>query len=242
MQQHQWTMRGAGATLLLLLAGSLSGCGDPPALVPAEIVSKAATATTGITTMHFVVDTNRLQKYPPGLFLSHAEGDVARPDKLQAKAKALIAGAAVEIQAVSYGNEQFMTDPMSGKWGAMSPSMNVLAAFDPNKGISAILANAKNATADGNETVDGVACYRLKTTLAPDQLHDLSSEVDPKAAPVATRLWIASTDFQLRRVALDGPFLLGDPADVKRTIDFSAFNTPVTINKPALGAAPAQAP
>lgn len=240
--QHQWTARGTGAALLLLLAGSLSGCGDPPALAPTEIVSKAATATAGITTMHFVVDTNKLQKYPPGLFLSHAEGDVARPDKLQAKAKALIAGAAVEIQAVSYGTEQFMTDPMSGKWGAMSPSMNVLAAFDPNKGIGAILANAKNATTDGNETVDGVACYRLKTTLAPDQLHDLSSEVDTKAAPVATRLWIASTDFQLRRVALDGPFLLGDPADVKRTIDFSAFNEPVTINKPALGAAPAKAP
>ncbi len=240
--QHHWTARWTGAVMLLLAAVGLTGCGEPPALAPAEIVSKAATATAGITTMHFVVDTNRLQKYPAGLFLAHAEGDVSRPDKLQAKAKALIAGAAVEIQAVSYGNEQFMTDPMSSKWGAMSPSMNVLAAFDPNKGIGAILAGATNATSDGNETIDGVACYRLKTTLTPAQLHDLSSEIDTKAAPLATRLWIASTDFQLRQVALDGPFLLGDPADVKRTINFSAFNQPVTINKPAVGAAPAKTP
>jgi hypothetical protein len=228
-------MRKAGAGTLLL-AVLLTACGDPPALSPAEVVSKAATATAGISSMHFVVDTNKLQTYPPGLFLTRAEGDVVRPDKLQARATVLIGAGtqhfAAEIQAVSLGNEQFMTDPASGKWGPMPTSMNVLAAFDPNKGIGAILSHATSATSDGTETVDGVSCYRLTTTLAPGDLRDLSSEVDAKAGPVPTRLWIASSDFLLRRVELKGALLLGDPADVVRTINFTKYNATVEISRP----------
>ena len=74
-----------------------------------------------------------------------------------------------------------MTDPASGRWQAMPPSLNVLAAFDPNKGIADILANAKDPQSDGTETIDGVACYRLKTALSPDALKALSTEVNATA-------------------------------------------------------------
>ena len=45
-----------------------------------------------VTSLHFLLDTNKLDKYPKGLFLLHADGDVARPDKLRATAKALLMG------------------------------------------------------------------------------------------------------------------------------------------------------
>ena len=68
---------------------------------------------------------------------------MAQPDKLHATAKALLVGIAIEVQVVGLGNQQYMTDPASGRWQAMPPSFNVLAAFDPNKGIADILANAQ---------------------------------------------------------------------------------------------------
>ncbi|HUS14471.1 MAG TPA: LppX_LprAFG lipoprotein, partial [Chloroflexia bacterium] len=203
-----------------------------------EIISKAVPAASALTSMHFTLATNKLAKYPKGLFLTSADGDVVRPDKLRATAKALIAGAAIEIQVAGVGNEQFMTDPASNRWGAMPPTLNVLAAFDPNKGLGAILANAKDPAADGTETIDGTTAYRLKATLTPKDLGDLSTEVDAAAAPVPSRLWIGSTDFRLRQVEIAGPLLKGDPADVVRTVKFSRFNEPVDIRKPTIGSAP----
>ncbi|HMA35840.1 MAG TPA: LppX_LprAFG lipoprotein [Chloroflexia bacterium] len=225
-----------GVLLLLLPVGV--ACGDPPALQPAEIIGKAVTTVGSITSMHFVLDTNKLAKYPPGLFLIHADGDVVRPDKLHATAKALLAGSAIEIQVIGVGPDQFMTDPASNRWQAMPPTLNVLAAFDPNKGLGAILTGAKDPQNDGAETIDGVACYRLKTTLSPKDLGDLSSEVDTGAAPLPARLWIASDDFRLRQAELNGILLKGDPAGVVRTVQFSHFNESFDIQKPALGSAP----
>lgn len=226
---------------LLLLPALLAACGnEPPSLAANEIVGKAAATVPAMTSMHFLLDTNKLDKYPQGLFLIHAEGDVVRPDKLRATAKALLAGSAVELQVAGIGNDQFMTNPMSNRWEAMSSSLNVLAAFDPNKGLGAILAGAKNPQNDGSESIDGATCYRLKTTLTPKDLRDLSSEVDEKAPPLGARLWIDSADFHLRQVEMSGPLLTGDPPNVVRTVKFSHFNDPVDIQKPTLGSPPSK--
>ncbi|HUS15642.1 MAG TPA: LppX_LprAFG lipoprotein, partial [Chloroflexia bacterium] len=90
--------------VLGVLLGLLTACGDPPVPPPAEIISKAVPAASALTSMHFTLGTNKLAKYPKGLFLTSADGDVVRPDKLRATAKALIAGAAIEIQVAGVGN------------------------------------------------------------------------------------------------------------------------------------------
>lgn len=224
----------AGALALVLLL-ALSACGDPPVPPAADIVSKSVTAMRDITSLHFLIDTNKLDKYPAGLFITRAEGDVARPDKLRATAKALLVGSAIQVQVVGVGTEQFMTDPASGRWQAMPPSFNVLAAFDPNKGIADILANAKNPATDGTEAIGGVDCYRLTTTLSPDALRALSTEVN-STAPLPAKLWIGTADFRLRQVTLAGPLMTGEPANIVRTVQFTKFNDPVDIQKPAAGA------
>jgi hypothetical protein len=221
----------------LALAVSATACGEPAAPAPADIIARAAPAMRAVTSLHFLLDTNKLDQYPKGLFLLRAEGDVVSPDKLRATAKALLMGSAIEVQVVGVGTEQFMTDPASNRWQAMPPTLNVLAAFDPNKGIGDILTNAKAPQGDGSETIDGVACYRLKTTLNPDALRALSTEVNA-TAPLNARLWVGSSDYRLRQVELAGPLMSGEPQSIVRTIKFSHFNDPVEIQKPTVGSAP----
>ena len=227
----------SAATACLVLALAATACGEPAAPAPADIMAKAAPAMRSVTSLHFLLDTNKLDQYPKGLFLLRAEGDVASPDKLRATAKALLMGSAIEVQVVGVGKEQFMTDPASNRWQAMPPTLNVLAAFDPNKGIADILANAKDPQSDGSETIDSVACYRLKTALSPDALRALSTEVNA-TAPLNARLWIGSGDYRLRQVELAGPLMSGEPPNIVRTIKFSHFNDPVEIQKPTVGSAP----
>jgi hypothetical protein len=225
-----------GSLLLGLII--LVACGEPSVPPAADIISKSATAMRDVQSMSFSLDTNKLDKYPQSLFLLSANGEVARPDKLHAKAKALLVGTAIQIEAVSLGNQQYMTDPASGRWQVMPPSFNVLAAFDPNKGISDILANAKDLQNDGTETIDGTACYRLKATLSPDSLRALSTEVNA-SQPLNSRLWIGSADSLLRQVELSGPLMQDEPANIVRTIKFAQFNGQFAFPQPTVGAAPA---
>ena len=189
---------GIVAATLVVAAVVLAACGGDSVPPAADSLSKAATAMRAVHSMHFDLATNKLDKYPPGLFLLSAGGDVAQPDKLHATAKALLAGSAIQVQVVTLGSDQFMTDPASGRWQAMPPSFDVLAAFDPSKGISDILANAKDPQTDGTETVAGTDCYRIKATVAPDSLRALSTEVTA-TQPLQARLWIGQQDSLLRR-------------------------------------------
>jgi hypothetical protein len=234
------TGRAARWIAFLLLCLAVAACGDSPVPPAGDIITKSVAAMRDITSLHFLLDTNKLETYPKGLFLVHAEGDAAKPDKLRATAKALLLGSAIEVQVVGLGTEQYMTDPASGRWQRMPPSFNVLAAFDPSKGIADILANAKDPQNDGTESVDGVACYRVKTTLSPDALKALSTEVNA-TAPLPARLWISTADSRLVQVELSGPLMNGEPGNIVRTVKFSQFNAPVDIQKPTVGSAPRKA-
>jgi lipoprotein LprG len=236
MPFHLFNGRSARWGFLLLLAGLLAACGDAPVPAATDTIAKAATAMRGVQSMHFALDTNKLDKYPSGLFLLSADGDVAKPDKLHAHAKALLAGFAVQVQVATVGSQQFMSDPASGLWQTMPASFNVLAAFDPNKGISDILANAQNPAADGTESIDGVNCYRLKATLTPDSLRALSTDVNA-TAPLQSRLWIGADDSFLRQVELDGPLMTDEPSTIVRTIKFTKFNQQFDFPQPTPGTA-----
>jgi len=224
-----------GSLLLGLLV--LAACGETTAPPASEIIGKSATAMRGVQSLSFTLDTSKLDNYPKSLFLVSAQGQVARPDKFHAKAKALLAGVAIQIEVVSVGDKQYMTDPASGRWQAMPPSFNVLAAFDPNKGIADILANAKEVTNDGTETVDGTACYRLKAVLAPESLRALSTEVNA-TVPLNSRLWIGVDDSLLRQVELTGRLMQDEPETIVRTIKLADFNKEFTFPQPTVGTAP----
>jgi lipoprotein LprG len=222
--------------VLVVLAAllSLSACGEPEKLPPDQVIQKSAPAMQAVNSFHFALDTSKLAKPMPGLFITKAQGDVVKPDKLAGDVTAAYSGVPINIKVVVDGKSQYMTDPASGKWGAMSPAFNVVQFFDPTKGVSDILANVKNPTDDGTEAIDGVACYRLKATVPTSALKSLSPEVTA-TADLTTTLWVGSSDFLLRKVQMQGPIIQGEPTDIVRTITISNYNKEAKIETPVVG-------
>ena len=224
-----WPIALLSATLVALAA-----CGGPEKLPPDQVIQKSASAMQAVNSFHFALDTSKLQKAMPGLFITKAEGDVVKPDKLSGDVTAAYSGVPINVKVVVDGKSQYMTDPASGKWGAMSPAFNVVQFFDPTKGVSDILANVKNPADDGTESVEGTDSYRIKATLPTSALKSLSPEVTA-TADLTTTLWVGASDFLLRKVQMQGPIIQGEPADIVRTITINNYNKEAKIETPVLG-------
>lgn len=223
-----------GLLAAVLLVLTAAGCGDneKPNLPPDQIIQKAVPALQNANSFHFSLDTSKLQKPLPGIFVTKADGDVLRPDKLTGSVSATAYGLPVTMQVVVDGKSQYMTDPASGRWTPMTAQLDVSQYFDPN-GVSEILAGVKSLQADGTENVNNTDCYRLKGTVSAASLKKLSPEVDATGDLAAT-LWIGSGDFLLRRVQLTGAFFQGEPTDIVRTINMTDYNKQVKIETPVI--------
>src|SRR5436305_14725553 len=104
---------GALAVMLVSAACDNGSPTNTPDLTPAQVVEKAAPAIQAANSFHFSLETSKLDKPLPGLFITKAEGDVAKPDKLSADVTASFSGLPLNIKAVGDGDHQFMTDPAS---------------------------------------------------------------------------------------------------------------------------------
>ncbi len=227
------TLKGAAVLSAALLVVLASGCGEAEKLPPEKIIEKAVPAIQAANSFHFILESDKPDKPPAGIFISRAEGDVVKPDKLAGDLNALFSGLPINVKVVVDGKSQYMTDPASGKWGVMSPAFNVAQFFDPSKGISDILAGVKNLATAGTESLGGVNSYKLKGSVPASALKSLSSEVTAQG-DLDTTLWIGTDDFLLRKVEIRGPLLTGEPSDIMRTISLSEYNKVVKIETPAV--------
>jgi lipoprotein LprG len=219
---------------VVVLALSVAGCGEPekPNLTPDQVIQKAIPALQSANSFHFNLETSKLDKPQPGLFVTKADGDVVRPDKLVGDVSALVGGLPVQIKVVVDGQNQYMTDPASGQWTSMSAMLNISEYFNPS-GVADILGGVKDLQADGNETVNGSDAYRLKGSVPAEALKKLSPDVDATGDLKAV-IWIGSTDFLLRRVQLTGPFYQGEPETIGRTINMTDYNKQVKVETPVV--------
>jgi len=220
------------AALVALLAAA--GCGGPSDLPADQVIQKTAPAMQAATSFHFTIDTTKPAKPVAGLYITGAQGDVVKPDKLLCDVQATYAGLAITAKVMVDGKSQYMTDPVTGRWTPMSSALNVIQFFDPAKGISDILANVKDLKSDGTENLNGTDTYRLKATVQASVLKSLSPEVTATGTVPAT-LWVGSSDFLIRRVKLEGALIGNEPATTVRTLNFQDYNKPVKIETPVVG-------
>jgi lipoprotein LprG len=223
----------ASALGVALLVG-VSGCGDnTPALPADQVIQKASPAIQAVNSFHFTLETGKVPKAPPGIFITGVDGDVVKPHGLSGDVTATYSGIPVKIKVVVDGKSQYWTDPTSGAWGPMPAELDMASFFDPSKGVSDIMANIKGATSDGTETIDSTNTYRLKGSVPATALKSLSPEVTA-TGDLSTTLWIGASDFLLRKVSLQGPLLADEPPDLVRTISIKNYNESVKIETPVV--------
>ncbi len=233
MSLHRWKARVGVVVVALGVVTALAACGGPDNLPPDQIIGKAVPAINAANSFHFTLETSKIQKAPPGIFITGVDGDVLKPDKLSGSVSATYSGIPVKINVLVDGQSQYWTDPASGRWGPMPSELNMAEFFDPSKGMADILGNIKGLASDGTEKIDGTDTYRLKGSVPTQALKSLSAEVTA-TGDLSTTVWIGASDFLLRKVQLQGPVLSDEPADIARTISIKDYNKEVTIETPVV--------
>ena len=230
--RHAWVL----ASLAALFAFAVLfcyGCGGSTPQT-STLLKSAQDKFNATKSLHFDIMAQHLGPVPTGGYnIVSATGDVQRPDQLKATATVDAGFITTQIQLIIVGNEQWYTDPLTGKFVSTDQFGSYLRIFDPTTGIGSLLTGLKNPSQPSDGSSNGTPCWKITGDITMDQLSPIfGSDVVGNAN--GTTFCISKTDNQLLSVVLQGKVLSGDTSQTIRTIYLSKFDQPITIQTPSL--------
>lgn len=211
----------------------LTACGEAPPPDPAAILAHASTAANQVSSLHF-----RLHIEGGGIDLmagvraTEIEGDVVRPDRLDAKVVAQLRRLTLRLEFRSIGADQWITNPLApGQWQQLPGAAIAGDLLDPHAGVTTLATAMTDVTLAGAETIDDIEVHHLSGRMPNEKVAAFLGAA-PVPGETAVEFWIGIEDSLVRRVELRGPTAEGDSAEVVRALEFSAFDKPVTIEPP----------
>lgn len=161
------------------------------------------------------------------LAASSAEGQYEAPDAFQAVVAVKTFGLSVELGAVSIGDDQWVTNPVTGGWEQLPPGygFDPLTLFDPTVGLGATLTGGLADPVFVGET-SGVEAYTVTGVVAGDRVAALTAGLveEPEVTIVLT---IDAETLEVTETTFD----TGGGAS-QWTVSFSDFDEPVSIEPP----------
>jgi hypothetical protein len=243
------------ALLCLWLTGLLAACGENPTatptaippsptpikpLTPEEIAKMSADKLNTLNSLHFIVDIKAGQvEINQGITFKKAEGDFSKPDKFRAMLKVSVAVAQLDAETVGLEGQQYLLlKGLSNNWVALPPNIGFKpdVLFDSQKGVGAVVTKIQNLQLVGTEPLNGTEMYHLKGIVKGADISPLTAGTLGKN-DVNFDVWTGKNDFLVRRVTFKE--ISTDVNASEWQLDFSKFNDPVTINRPAGVTAPA---
>jgi lipoprotein LprG len=224
----------AAATVAVFFVVSCGGDSESTTtLAPAEastVLAEAGSVLQNIETVRFEILVDGEPVYVDGaelLAASAAEGQYEAPESFQAIVDVKTFGLSVELGAVSIGQDQWVTNPVTGDWEQLPPGygFDPLTLFDPEVGLGATLtAGLADATFVGEST--GVDEYTIAGVVAGDRVAALTAGLveEPEVTIVLT---IDADSHEVKEATFD----TGGGAS-HWTVRFSEFNEPVSIESP----------
>ncbi|ABX05289.1 MAG TPA: LppX_LprAFG lipoprotein [Herpetosiphon sp.] len=219
---------------LLVVAMALVACGNAD-VDAAKVASEGATAFESVNNFHFKLTVSEGEAAPLGdIIIIDADGDSIRPDKIQAKIKAKLAGApiAVNINGIIIGADAWITpNPFNPTAFEKLEDTGGLETFSPAKGISDVLRGLKTPTFVEEAEIDGTATYHISGEVDAQSVSALTGGV-AEAGTIKLDLWIGKDDKLLRQLVAVGRLVSTEKETIKRTLIVSKFNQTLTIEPP----------
>lgn len=237
-------MRKRVSVLIVALVWMLSSCASEPAPTPTPtpdpqaVAEQAGAATGAVDSLHFVFQRDGAPAFVDAdktLVFRSAEGDYVAPDKMQAAVKILAGSFVAEVQVISIGETQWMTNLLTGNWEEVPEGwgLDPAAFFDSKAGIPNIMAHDLSVTRlDGPIEVEGLkgGFWHLSGEVGGEHVTVMSGGLIPPGN-VELEAWVDPVTFLVHRVHLLLPD--SDPQEpTEWTIEFSEFGKPVEIVAP----------
>jgi hypothetical protein len=215
--------------LLLALTSCGGGGSGPPSAQ--QLISSAQAAIQKVTSYHFNLAVDN-----PGtgaaLVIKSADGDVLVPDKLKANASALVLSNVVQVQIITIGDKEYITDPITGSWMTTTGLLNPRTLSDTRMGVAAILGNIQNPSAPTDSSVDGTPCWSVDGSLDAKYLAGITGGGVSPGTKVSITTCIGKNDNLPYLIRMKGVATTGDTNNTTRTFKLSKFGESVTISAP----------
>jgi hypothetical protein len=183
--------------------------------------------------MHFIAQADHLGTLSgDDVDVQKAEGDVARPDKLKATATLATSIITVDVQLILIGSQGWYTNPLTGNFEPTDQFNGFQVLFDPSQGIGAQLTQIKNPSAPSDGSANGVACWKISGTLPAATVGQYVGAANA-TGDIPVTVCLGKDDGRLHEIILKGVLTSHDTDQTTRTILFSDFDKPVTIEPPS---------
>ncbi len=219
--------------LSLLSTLLVAGCARrQEAVDPVERLQAAAAALERVTTFHFTLSHEQgATRIIQGMMLSSAEGDVARPRRMQAELTVRAMGSSLRVQFVSIDDRAWLTNPFNPTEFQLIPGVTAADVLNV-EALPQVLRAVSSPRFVGEERHEETTLQRIEGTLETGALVPLVPNGAEPGHTVTVELWIGKNDSLLYRVVIRGPLLASEPAEITRTLELSRFDAPVTIEPP----------
>ncbi|MFI5271613.1 MAG: LppX_LprAFG lipoprotein [Ktedonobacterales bacterium] len=220
------------AALVLLLAA----CGGASAPGASSLLQAAQQKFAATTSLHFIMTVDHAG-HPQNVgdfVITSADGDVVRPDKLQASAGVDAGILSTTLQIIFIGTQEWWTDPTNGnQWTPTTRFSNfpIVKLFDPTAGIGSLLPQLQHPSVPSDGSANGASCWKVSGTIDPHLVQPLFPG-GTATQPVPTTFCIGKTDQHLDSASLSGPIFAGDLSNTVHTFYFSKFGEIVDIKPP----------
>ncbi len=199
-----------------------------------EILSRAADRFEILQSFHFkMTHDGGATPIALGLEMETVEGDVVAPDRMAVTIEAKASGLFFEVEAITMGDDTYMTNPFTQKFENLSDTTTVGGFFDAADGVGSIITTATNPFVLSIEALSGVPVYRLGGMVRSEDLQSISPSAT-EGNVLEVELWIGQEDFLVRKLTLDGRITEEEEEGIVRTIILSRFDEAVTIERPRI--------
>jgi len=233
--------------LALLLALVVSACdvlgddddSEPTATPTAEsiesqdpntIIAQAVERWDATETAHFVLEIDGATYLDDGeeIELAGAEGDLSRPQSVEALASVSISLVTLDVSLIFIGDEAYMTDFLTGSWGPAPDdfSYNPALLLSRTDGLGPVLDSLEDPEVIGREQAAGTDTVHLRGTVEQEQIDDMTAGAI-QGDEIGVDIWFDAETLDVVRIDLAEP---GD--GTTWIITLSDHNDPVEIEAP----------
>jgi hypothetical protein len=236
------------ALALPLLALLLNACGGSTDTAPdaKSLIQAAQAALQADSGYHFKLKLDHAGTGgAAGYVITGAEGDVARPDKVQGTGTVQLGGASIAAQYIGIGKNQWvLAPPAVNDWTTteqLKQELNIDLGgvlSDPTGAVLQVLAAMQNPKNKGDDSIpnDG-DCWVVQGTVPAGALASITGGDPTSTTPLDTTICVSKkqesgSKRQLFELVLKGIATDGDLAQTTRTFTFTKFNVVVNIQPP----------
>ena len=220
------------------------GCGSTASIRPTETpgpvmdaraaLSQAAAEVLLLESARFVLNHEKgTTTLLPGLEMMKAAGLVEIPDRVSLDVEGELAfpRSFVGASFITIGDEDYMTDLLSGNWLQVPPATLPVRFADLGRTLADIVGAVEEPTVAGSERLKALDTYRIEGRIQSEALSSLVPGAG-KGFTVGLDLWLEQSRKLLLQVRITGKVLPTDIPDAVRLLTLSDINVPVNITAP----------